>query len=117
MPMYTYRCENCENQFDERQNFTDEPLNKCPKCSQEALQKVYRPARVVFKGSGYYVTDNKSQSPTSRNGKSEVSENGEKEVKSEKESKEKTSTEKSETNKETKPVSEKKPKEKTEVKK
>ncbi len=110
MPMYTYHCENCENQFDQRQSFSDDPLKKCPKCSKNALLKVYKPARVVFKGSGYYVTDNKSKSSTSRNGSSE---NGEKETKTEKGSKDKTESKESAK----KPVSETKTKEKSEAKK
>ncbi|MEK6222863.1 MAG: zinc ribbon domain-containing protein [Chloroflexota bacterium] len=59
MPVYTYHCENCEREFDKRQSFAEEALKKCPSCTKEALRKVYKPAQVVFKGSGYYVTDNR----------------------------------------------------------
>lgn len=62
MPIYTYRCENCGVQFDHTQKFTDDPLKICPECSEEALRKVYTPVGVVFKGSGFYATDNRSPS-------------------------------------------------------
>lgn len=62
MPIYTYRCENCGEQFELRQSFSDEPLTVCPKCNQSQLRKVITPAGIVFKGSGWYVTDHKSKS-------------------------------------------------------
>ena len=62
MPIYTYRCENCGVQFDRRQSFNDEPLSVCPECQKEALRKVYLPVGIVFKGSGFYATDNRPPS-------------------------------------------------------
>jgi putative FmdB family regulatory protein len=62
MPIYTYRCENCGVQFDRRQKFDDPPLETCPECSTETLRKVYLPVGIVFKGSGFYATDNRSPS-------------------------------------------------------
>ena len=62
MPIYTYRCENCAVQFERRQSFNDEPLTVCPECHQNQLRKVITPAGIVFKGSGWYVTDHKSKS-------------------------------------------------------
>jgi putative FmdB family regulatory protein len=62
MPIYTYRCENCGVQFDRRQKFSDEPLQVCPECQTETLRKVYLPVGIVFKGSGFYATDNRSPS-------------------------------------------------------
>ncbi len=62
MPIYTYRCENCGVQFDRRQSFDDEPLKVCPECQTETLRKVYLPVGIVFKGSGFYATDNRSPS-------------------------------------------------------
>lgn len=71
MPVYTYRCENCGHEFDRQQSFDDSPLKVCPECRKHALQKVYRAAGVVFKGSGFYVTDKskKSAQPAPTNGK------------------------------------------------
>ena len=62
MPIYTYRCENCGVQFERRQSFTDDALTVCPECNQSQLRKVITPAGIVFKGSGWYVTDHKSKS-------------------------------------------------------
>jgi putative FmdB family regulatory protein len=62
MPIYTYRCENCGIQFDRRQKFDDEPLTFCSECQKESLRKVYLPVGIVFKGSGFYATDNRSPS-------------------------------------------------------
>ena len=62
MPIYTYRCENCGVQFDRRQKFDDPPLRICPECQTETLRKVYLPVGIVFKGSGFYATDNRSPS-------------------------------------------------------
>ena len=64
MPIYTYRCENCGVQFERHQSFTDVPLKRCPECSKNKLRKVITPAGIVFKGSGWYVTDSKSKSAT-----------------------------------------------------
>ena len=62
MPEYTYRCENCGIQFDIHQDFKDAPLTVCPECGEEALHKVYKPTRIIFKGKGFYATDHKSSS-------------------------------------------------------
>lgn len=62
MPIYTYRCDSCGVQFDRRQKFSDEPLKICPECQTETLRKVYLPVGIVFKGSGFYATDNRSPS-------------------------------------------------------
>ena len=91
MPIYTYRCENCGLQFDRRQKFDDEPLRVCPECQTGTLRKVYLPVGIVFKGSGFYATDNRSpsgmedsylsdehHSPAKENGKSDKTEKPEK---------------------------------------
>ena len=62
MPIYAYRCENCGVQFERRQKFSDNPLKRCPECNKNALRKVYSPVGIVFKGSGFYATDNRSPS-------------------------------------------------------
>lgn len=66
MPIYTYRCENCGVQFERQQKFSDQPLTRCPECSKKALRKVYQPVGIVFKGSGFYSTDHRSPSGSSR---------------------------------------------------
>ena len=62
MPTYTYRCETCGHQFDIFQHFTDDALTDCPECGKQTLHKVYSPVGIVFKGSGFYSTDNRSPS-------------------------------------------------------
>jgi putative FmdB family regulatory protein len=62
MPLYSYRCDNCGVQFEQRQHFTDPPLVRCPECGEDALRKLYQPVGVVFKGSGFYATDHRSPS-------------------------------------------------------
>lgn len=62
MPEYTFHCENCGIQFNRHQKFNEEPLKICPECGTKALRKVYKPARIVFKGSGFYATDHRSSS-------------------------------------------------------
>ena len=69
MPTYSYKCTNCEHRFEARQRFSDDPLTECPVCGSP-VRKVITPVGIVFKGSGFYVTDNKNgkASMTSTNG-------------------------------------------------
>jgi len=62
MPVYTYRCEACGVQFERHQSFTDAPLKTCPECRKKTLKKVITSTKIIFKGSGFYSTDNKSPS-------------------------------------------------------
>lgn len=62
MPVYTYRCSSCGVQFEKHQGFHDAPLKTCPECKKKSLKKVITPTKVIFKGSGFYATDNKSAS-------------------------------------------------------
>lgn len=68
MPIYTYRCESCGVRFEKTQKFSDAPLTRCPECGKKSLRKVYLPVGIVFKGSGFYATDNKSPSGANRAG-------------------------------------------------
>lgn len=70
MPIYTYRCELCGVQFERNQKFSDPSLTWCPECGKKALRKVYSPVGIVFKGSGFYATDNRSPSGSKRLGSS-----------------------------------------------
>ncbi|MBR4399980.1 MAG: zinc ribbon domain-containing protein [Aeriscardovia sp.] len=56
MPVYRYKCSDCGYEFTQRQNFDDKPLTVCPKCGGK-VRKVYAPASIQFKGSGFYRTD------------------------------------------------------------
>lgn len=62
MPTYTYRCSECDHQFDIFQHFYEDTLTECPVCGKNALHKVYSPVGIVFKGSGFYATDHRSPS-------------------------------------------------------
>lgn len=61
MPTYQYACNACKHEFEVFQAFTDTSLTHCPECGGE-LRKVYSAVGVVFKGSGFYKTDSKSDS-------------------------------------------------------
>ena len=66
MPTYVYHCKECGHRFEIFQSFSADPLDTCPECREVALRKVLFPAGVVFKGSGFYVTDSRpSKQPTS----------------------------------------------------
>lgn len=58
MPTYEYQCKTCGYQFEQTQRFSDPPLTECPKCSGE-VRRVFFPAGVIFKGSGWYITDSR----------------------------------------------------------
>jgi len=94
MPVYTYRCDNCGVQFERHQSFTDAPLKTCPTCRKKALKKVITPSKVIFKGSGFYATDNRSSSGESTKKKSEKTET-KTETKAETKTETKTSSESS----------------------
>ncbi len=70
MPTYVYKCDACGQQFEKFQSFKDEPLTTCI-CGQEGqVRRVFQPAGIVFKGSGWYITDSRG-SNSARGGKSE----------------------------------------------
>ena len=90
MPVYTYRCDSCGIEFDHQQSINAANLSVCPECEDESLHRVYRPVGIVFKGSGFYATDNRSPSgQQSERSKDETS----KSEKTEKKSEEKKSSE------------------------
>src|SRR5215831_21193376 len=63
MPTYEYVCDACGHSFDELQSFSDAPLTKCPKCGKKRLRRLFGTgAAVLFKGSGFYQTDYRSES-------------------------------------------------------
>ncbi|HEU5424790.1 MAG TPA: FmdB family zinc ribbon protein [Nitrolancea sp.] len=58
MPIYEYACKSCGHRFELKQSFHDEPVAVCPECG-EHVQRVLHPAGIIFKGSGWYVTDSR----------------------------------------------------------
>jgi len=63
MPIYEYKCEKCENQFEMLQKITAEPLQECPECGGP-VHKLVSSTSFILKGSGWYATDyGKSRKP------------------------------------------------------
>jgi putative FmdB family regulatory protein len=63
MPTYEYHCDACGHEFDEFQSITEKPLKKCPQCKKNKLRRLFGTgAAVLFKGSGFYQTDYRSES-------------------------------------------------------
>jgi len=57
MPTYEYECKSCSHSFEAFQSMNDQPLKDCPKCGSEVRRIIFGGAGVIFKGSGFYVTD------------------------------------------------------------
>ncbi len=74
MPTYEYLCKSCKNRFEKWQRMTDEPLSTCPECG-EPIHRVFFPAGVVFKGSGFYKTDHAASPAVDSNGHTKKGEN------------------------------------------
>ena len=62
MPTYEYECEKCGINFEKFQSITAEPIKKCPKCGGNVKRLISAGAGVIFKGSGFYATDYRSES-------------------------------------------------------
>lgn len=65
MPTYGYRCPSCSAEFDVWQKMSDEPGAPCPKCGTQA-RRLFFPAGIVFKGTGFYATDSRASNGTSK---------------------------------------------------
>ena len=63
MPIYEYECSSCQVRFEKKQGFHDEPVAKCPVC-EGAARRVFYPAPIIFKGSGFYITDSRPRNHT-----------------------------------------------------
>jgi putative FmdB family regulatory protein len=64
MPTYEYACIDCGTHIEVFQRISDDPLTTCGACGGR-LRKVFHPAGILFKGSGFYRTDNRSSKPAS----------------------------------------------------
>jgi putative FmdB family regulatory protein len=64
MPTYEYECTSCGQHVEVFQRISEDPLTTCGACGGP-LRKVFHPAGIVFKGSGFYSTDNRSGSKAS----------------------------------------------------
>ena len=68
MPIYEYECSACHLHFDRKQRFDEEPVAMCPKCQGKA-RRVINSVPIIFKGSGFYVTDSRQSSAPEEAGK------------------------------------------------
>ena len=78
MPTYSYVCESCDHKFDHLQTMLDDVLMTCPDCGEDALKRLIGSgAGLIFKGSGFYITDyaRKSDNGTNSSGSSKSSGN------------------------------------------
>jgi putative FmdB family regulatory protein len=64
VPTYQYACTDCDHAFEQVQSFTEDSLTTCPQC-EGRLRKIFNAVGVVFKGSGFYRTDNRADSKAS----------------------------------------------------
>ena len=67
MPTYEYECKSCSHNFEAFQSMSDAPLKDCPQCGKEIRRLIFGGTGVIFKGSGFYVTD-KSKSAKGNSG-------------------------------------------------
>lgn len=74
MPLYDYRCASCSHEYEVREGFDAPPRQTCPKCGGVA-KRLLHPPPIVFKGSGFYITDSRKghQATLSDNGYSSAS--------------------------------------------
>lgn len=61
MPKYDYKCKKCGIVFERYQRFSEDPITCCPECNG-AVHRVINPVGIVFKGSGFYITDHRNNS-------------------------------------------------------
>ena len=71
MPTYEYECTSCKHRFETFQSMADDPLEKCPECGKKIRRLIGGGMGIIFKGSGFYSTDNRSGGNGSKSDSSE----------------------------------------------
>ncbi len=71
MPTYEYECGKCRHVFEIFQGINDDALTDCPECSGELRRVIHGGAGLVFKGSGFYITDSRGSATGGRKGSQE----------------------------------------------
>ena len=83
MPTYEYECTECGERVEVFQRITDDPLTECPVCGGP-LRKLFHPAGILFKGSGFYSTDNRRSGGSTKEPKESTKESTKESAKTEK---------------------------------
>lgn len=102
MPRYQYECQTCEQSFERKQSFADDPLTDCPLCgTEDTVTRVITPVGVIFKGSGFYINDskNKNKNKNKDSSKSKDAKSKDAKSKTDSENKKTSTSEKTETKK------------------
>ena len=74
MPTYVYECKKCEKVFEAEQRMSDDPLTNCKSCgAKKSLRRLIQPTAILFKGSGFYHTDNAPAKKEASDGASDSS--------------------------------------------
>lgn len=84
MPTYDYQCTDCGYDFEHFQAMSDEPLRICPNCGGNVSRKISGGTGLIFKGSGYYLTDYKNKSISAGTKKEVKAKTKKKEIKNDK---------------------------------
>ena len=63
MPIYEYKCDECDHRLEKLQKISDEPAKTCPECGEDGLRKLVSAAAFKLKGTGWYETDFKDKKP------------------------------------------------------
>jgi putative FmdB family regulatory protein len=96
MPTYDYHCDACDHEFELYQSITAEPEKKCPECGKKKLRRLIGTgAAIMFKGSGFYTTDYRSESYKKRAEADKPSSDSKSDSKSESKSESKSDSSKS----------------------
>jgi len=95
MPTYGYKCPKCGHEYEKLQKMSDNNRAKCPNCGTRGIRVISGGAGVVFKGSGFYETDYKRASASSRPSEDKKSEAPKTETKTETKTESKPSEKKS----------------------
>tara|TARA_B100000929_G_scaffold214824_1_gene171694 strand:+ start:191 stop:529 length:339 start_codon:yes stop_codon:yes gene_type:complete len=87
VPIYEYKCSQCDHQFEALQKINDKPAKTCPECNADSLRKLVSAAAFKLKGTGWYETDFKTKKPKKDEDTTKKDKNGPKKTTKEKMSK------------------------------